>query len=200
MSKATTTRLMTAAEFYDWTQRPENQGKHFELVRGEVVEMSRPGERHCLICGNVGWLLNGYVRQRRRGRVLTNDPGILLQRDPDTVRGPDVVFFDDVRPYDQLNPKFAEGIPTLAVEVLSPTDRIGKVTRRITEYLRAGIRLVWLIDPEACDVTVYQPGKNSEVFEANQELTGGEVLPEFRCRVDDLFFVAGENASDPGTK
>jgi Uma2 family endonuclease len=67
-----------------------------------------------------------------------------------------------------------------------------KVTRRITEYLRAGIRLIWLIDPEARDVTVYQPGKNSEVLEANQELTGGEVLPEFRCRVADIFFVAGE--------
>ena len=153
-------KKLTADEFYDWVLRPENQGRHFELVRGEVVEMSRPGELHGVICGNVGWVLNNYVRQRRRGRVLTNDPGIILEKDPDTVRGPDVAFFDDVRPYDQLNPKWSEGVPVLAIEVLSPNDRIGKVTRRINEFLRAGTRLVWLIDPDARDVTVYRPGQN----------------------------------------
>jgi Uma2 family endonuclease len=187
-------KLMTADEFYDWVLRPENQGRHFELVRGEVVEMSRPGELHGVICGNVAWVLNNYVRQRRRGRVLSNDPGVILEKDPDTVRGPDIAFFDDVRPYDQLNPKWCEGAPVLAVEVLSPNDRIGKVTRRINEFLRAGTRLVWLLDPDARDVTVYRPGQNPQVFEANQELTGEDVLPDFRCPVAEFFFVAGETA------
>ncbi len=191
-SEATATALMTAAEFFDWLHRPENQGKHFELVRGEVVEVSRPGELHCLVCANVTWLLGNYARQRRKGRVLPNDAGILLARDPDTVRGPDVVFFDDVRPYDQLNPKFAEGLPALAVEVLSPNDRIGRVTRRITELLQAGIRLVWVIDPEARDVTVHRQGKDPHVFDATQELTGEDVLPDLRFPVAELFFVAGE--------
>jgi Uma2 family endonuclease len=59
----TTKKLMTADEFSDWILRTENQGKHFELVRGEVVEMSRPGGSHALICGNVAWVLNNYVRQ-----------------------------------------------------------------------------------------------------------------------------------------
>jgi Uma2 family endonuclease len=187
-------KLMTADEFYDWVLRPENQGRHFELVRGEVVEMSRPGELHGVICANVAWVLNNYVRQRRRGRVLSNDPGIILEKDPDTVRGPDVAFFDDTRPYDQLNPKWAEGVPVLAVEVLSPNDRIGKVTRRINEFLRAGTRLVWLVDPDARDVTVYRPGQSPQAFEANQELTGEDVLPDFRCPVAEFFFVAGETA------
>ena len=61
-------------------------------------------------------------------------------------QGPDVVFFDQVRKYDEFNPKFTEGVPPLAVEVLSPTDRIGKVTRRITPFLQSGMRLVWLVD------------------------------------------------------
>jgi Uma2 family endonuclease len=184
-------KLMTADEFYDWVLRPENQGRHFELVRGEVVEMSRPGELHGVVCGNVAWVLGNYVRQRGRGRVLPNDSGVILERDPDTVRGPDVAFFDDVRPYDQLNPKWCEGAPVLAVEVLSPNDRIGKVTQRINEFLRAGTRLVWLLDPDARDVTVYRPGQNPQVFETNQELTGEDVLPDFRCLVADFFFVAG---------
>jgi Uma2 family endonuclease len=139
--------LMTAEQFFDFAQRPENQGKHLELVFGKVVEMSRPGERRRHVCGNVVWVLNSYVRRRRRGRVLANDPGIVLERNPDTVRGPDVVFFDDVKPYDQLNPKFAERIPDLVVEVLSPSDRVGKVTRRIGDYLRDGVKLLWIIDP-----------------------------------------------------
>jgi Uma2 family endonuclease len=190
-STTTASGLMTAEQFYEHVHRPENQGKHLELVRGKVVEMSRPGERHCLVCGNVVWVLNNYVRQRRRGRVLSNDPGILVERDPDTVRGPDVVFFDDVKPDERLNPKFAEGVPTLAVEVLSPNDRVGKVTKRIGEYLRAGARLIWIIDPEARDVAVHRPGA-TEVFEGDQELTGYDVLPDLSCRLSDLFFVAGE--------
>ncbi len=195
MSTGTTTKRMTAAEFFDWVHRPENQGKHLELVRGEVVEMSRPGERHCLVCSNVGWVLNNYVRQQRKGYVLNNDPGLLLERDPDTVRGPDVVFFEGSRPYREMNPKFAEGLPTLAVEVLSPTDRIGKVTRRITQFLHSGIRLVWLIDPEACDVTVFRPGKDPYVVEQHQELTGDEILSGFRCPVAEFFFSAEPEGS-----
>jgi Uma2 family endonuclease len=183
--------LFDAEAFLDYAHRPENQGKHLELVRGQVVEMSRPGERHCLVCGNVVWVLNNYIRLRRRGRVLSNDPGILVERDPDTVRGPDVALFDDVKPYDQLNPKFAEGMPTLVVEVLSPNDRVGKVTRRIGEYLRAGVRLVWVIDPEERDVAVHRPGQPSEVFDGDQVLVGYDVLPELACALSDLFFVAG---------
>jgi Uma2 family endonuclease len=189
-------KLMTADEFYHWVLRPENHDRRFELVRGEVVEMSLPGELHGVVCANVTAILHNYMRQRRRGRVLCNDPGVILEKDPDTVRGPDVAFFDDGRAYDQLNPKWMEGVPVLAVEVLSPNDRIGKVTRRINEFLRAGTRLVWLLDPDACDVTVYRSGQNNQVFEDNQELTGEDVLPDFRCPVADFFFVAG-GAAEP---
>jgi len=192
MTASIVTGQMTAGQFFDFVHRPENQGRHLELVRGEVTEMSRPGELHDLVCGNVAWALNNYVRQRKQGRVLANDPGIIVERDPDTVRGPDVVLFDDHKAYDQLNPKFAEGTPALVVEVLSPNDRVGKVTRRIGEYLKAGIPLVWIVDPEARDVTVHRTGVPSEVLEGDQELTGYDLLPGLRCRLADLFFVPGE--------
>lgn len=194
MSTKTTTKLMTAEQFFEWAERPENREKSYELQRGEVVEMPSPSERHCLVCSNVGYILNGYVRQRRQGYVLTNDAGIVLERDPDTVRGPDVVLFTTNRRYDEMNPKFAEGIPALAVEVLSPSDRIGKMTRRIAQFLKSGIRLVWLIDPEARDVTVYRPNQDDYVADERQELTGDDVLPEFCCRVADFFFTPGDPA------
>lgn len=182
---------MTAAEFYDWANHPDNAPKSYELVRGEVVEMTRPGARHGLVCVNAASLFHGFARQRQRGYVLSNDAGILLERDPDTVRGPDIAFFDEIVKYEDLNPKFSEEVPTLALEVLSPNDRIGKVTRRINEFLNAGIKLVWLIDPEARDVTVYRKDRNEMVFEENQEITGEDVLPDLRIRVAEFFFVPG---------
>jgi Uma2 family endonuclease len=192
MTTQTVTQRLTAEQFFDWLQRPENRNRLFELDRGEVVEMPRPGERHCRICGNVGFVLSLFARQRRRGYALSNDPGIIVERDPDTVRGPDLVFFDDVRTYADMNPKFAEGTPTLAVEVLSPTDRIGKVTRRINQLLKSGIRLVWLIDPEARDVTVYHSDRDPYSRTESEELTGDDVLPDFRCRVADFFYSTGD--------
>lgn len=189
---STATKLLTADEFADWVLRPENRGRCFELVRGEVVEMSLAGERHCVICGNVAWVLNNFVRQRRKGRVIANDTGIVTERDPDTVRGPDVVFFNESRAYDQLNPKWPEGVPILAVEVLSPNDRIGKITRRVNELLQSGIRLIWLIDPETREVTVYRKDHNEFVVDGGQELTGEDVLPDLRCQVADFFYAPAE--------
>jgi len=192
MSTEATTNLMTADQFAEWVSRPENRGRIFELNRGEVVEMSRPGEVHSVVCANIVWALSNYVRQRRRGRVLSNDPGLILERDPDTVRGPDVVLFDTARTYDELHPKWVEEVPALAVEVWSPNDRIGKMTRRTALFLKAGIRLVWLVDPEARDVTVHRKGADPYVVEEDQELTGEDVLPDLRVGVADFFFLPAE--------
>jgi Uma2 family endonuclease len=183
-----TTRLMTAEEFFEWCSRPENRDRHFELEGGKVVEMSRPGEQHGVTCGNAAWVLNTYIRQRRRGYLCANDTGIIWDRDPDTVRGPDLAFYAASRLFNELNPKYSEEVPQLTVEVLSPNDRMGKVNRRIGQFLKWGVVLVWLLDPEEHTVTVYRPDRAPEVLEADQELTGDGVLPEFRVRVTEFFF------------
>ncbi len=187
----TTAKLMTAEEFFEWVQRPENEANHFELVQGKVVEVSRPGERPGFVCASVIFALTLYCRQRRQGYVLANDPGVILERDPDTVRGPDVVYFEKSKSYAEMNPRWIEDAPTLAVEVLSPNDRLRKVLARAQEFLQSGIRMVWLVDPEACDVTVLRAEGKPQGFEKDQELTCEDVLPGFRCRVSELFFVHG---------
>jgi Uma2 family endonuclease len=186
------TKPMTAEEFFEWANRPENRDRHFELERGEVVEVSRPGLPHGVVCSNVDWVLNGFARQRRRGYSCSNDAGVILERDPDTVRGPDLAFYDQEHRYDELTPKFSEQLPKLAVEVLSPNDRWGKVMRRITHFLNRGIPLVWLVDPEDRSVAVYRPGQLPQVLDENEELTGDDILPDLRCRIADFFFVPGE--------
>jgi Uma2 family endonuclease len=182
---------MTAEEFFDWVHRPENMDRVFELEAGEVVEMSRPGGRHGVVCGNAGRILGNFTFQRRKGFVCSNDTGIVLARAPDTVRGPDIALYEETLTLDEVNPRFLENPPTLAVEVLSPNDRWGKVTRRVQEFLRRGVRLVWLLDPDAKDVTVYRAGRDACVVGEDEELTGEDVLPDLRCRVADFFAMPG---------
>lgn len=186
------TLLMTAAEFFEWIQRPENRDKECELVRGEILEMTLPGKRHGLVCANVVVILYLYVRQRGKGYVCSNDTGVIVERDPDTVRGPDVMLFEDAKSYAEVERKFGEQPPLLAVEVLSPSDSAGKMMRRIFDQLRFGTPLVWLLDPEACNITVYRPGKEPYLVEQSQELTGNDVLPDFRCRAAEFFELPGK--------
>jgi Uma2 family endonuclease len=183
------TQPITADEFYEWCHRPENRDRHFELEHGKVVEMSRPGERHGVVCHNVNYLLGAYLRQRRKGRVCANDTGLVLERNPDTVRGPDVFLYDQSQPYDQLQSKYSEEVPQLAVEVLSPTDNWGKVLRRVTEFLQRGIAVVWVIDPENRSATVLLPNQLPQVLEENDEITGAPAFPDLCFRVAELFFV-----------
>lgn len=197
MSTVTTHERMNAEQFFAWCQRPENRDRHFELERGEVVEVSLPGERHGFVCLNVGAILQNFAFQRRKGYACSNDTGLVLERDPDTVRGPDLVFYDQVKRYDGLNPGYSKQPPTLAIEVLSPNDKWGKVTRRLTQFLEKGVLVVWLVDPEGRSVTVYRPNQFPQVFEGNDELLGDPDLPGFRCRVADFFYLPGEEEA-PG--
>jgi len=186
------TRPMTADEFWDWATRPENQDKHFELEDGRVVEVPPPGELHGVICAWIASLLWGYVRQRKRGYVCSNDTGLLVRRDPDTVSGPDILLFDESRPLEQMSHRYTDRLPLLIVEVLSPNDRIGRVTRRITRFLRRGVPMVWLVDPDARDVTVYRPDQDPVLFEGDAELLVGDVLAGFQGRLTDLFTLPGQ--------
>jgi Uma2 family endonuclease len=200
MSDVTTaTPLMTAEEFCDWVHRPENADRWFELVRGKVIELPAPTKPHGVVCGNVAWLLGNYTFQQGQGYVASNDSGVILERDPDTVRGPDVAVYEDASTFAELHPKYGEVPPRLAVEVLSPNDRADRVSRKITDYLGNGVALVWLIDPEARTVTVYRPTTGPRLLEENQELTGEDVLPGFRCQVAEFFRLPGEQPP-PKTK
>ncbi len=188
----TPAKFLNADEFFEFVHRPENRDRYFELERGVIIEMPPPMMPHGVVCGNIGWLLNSFVHQRKHGFVCTNDTGVILQTDPDTVRGIEVSLYEGPLTYSELPRKYSTRLPLLAVEVLSPDDRPGKTTRRVSEFLRRGIALVWIVDPEAQDVTVHRPGREPYVVSGDEELTGDDVLPDFKCRVSDLFRLPGE--------
>ena len=186
------TKPMTAEEFYEWSDRPENEDKLFELERGEIIELSRAGRRHGLVCANVAGILGNFASRRKHGYVCSNHTPVVVERNPDSVRGPDVLYFDDAKKFEDVDEKYGETPPLLAVEVLSPNDTVGKMNRRIREQLLFGARVVWLLDPEARNVTVYRLGQDYGVVEEAEELDGGDVLPDFRCKVAEFFNLPGQ--------
>jgi Uma2 family endonuclease len=185
------TAPMTADEFWEFVHRPENAGRRWELENGEVREMPSPGLRHGVVCASLAHRLWNYVTGLGRGYVSSNDAGLIVRRDPDTVRGPDLMVFLEPRSFEDISPKFAEDVPALVVEVLAPSDQPTKLSRRIDQYRKRGVRLVWVVDPEERTVTVYKPGEFPTFLEEADELTGNSVLSEFRCTMADLFRLPG---------
>ena len=147
--------LMTVDEFYDFVNRPENQARSFELVRGEVIEVSRPNRVHGRICVNAAYLLEQYARKKRKGYVVSNNSGVILDRNPDTVRGPDIAYYEDAQDFEDLPEKWGETVPRLVVEVLSPNDGAKYIIDKIGDYFSSGVEIVWVIDPDEMKVAVY---------------------------------------------
>ncbi len=176
-----TKTLLTAEEFAKTGPETDRD----ELVQGELVPMPPPADRHGIVCGNTVFLLKGYTKHLGRGTVMCNDSGIITRRNPDTVRGVDVAVF--LSPGWQGPEGYTSDPPDLAVEIRSPSQSWTEVLDKVTEYLRMGVRLVWIIDPPRQRVTVFYPDREPQTFAPENELDGGEVLPGFRCRVAELF-------------
>jgi len=185
-------KRMTAEEFYDFVHLPKNRDRHFELDEGEVVVESRPGDRHGAVCSNANGLLWMYTRQKKKGYVTTNDTGIVLERDPDTVRGADVALYGEKVKFKELEIKCTDRLPKLIVEVLSPNDRQGKMQKRINKFLAKGVAMAWLIDPDAETLTIFLPNKQPIVLESHEDVQGLKLLPDFHCKVSEFFVMAGE--------
>jgi Uma2 family endonuclease len=186
---------MTADEFFDFVHRPENQNRVLELVRGEVIELSQPTRVHGRICINVAYPLERYARKIKKGYVTCNDSGVVLKRD--TVRGADVAYYDDVQSFEELPEKWGDTVPKLAVEVISPNDRADYINCKITDYLKSGVDLVWVVDPEARTVTIYSRHEGPVQLTEKDTITGGDVLPGFRCKVAEFFVMPEETKATP---
>lgn len=194
MTTVTSAPSKTAEDFHDFVHRPENRDKWFELVRGEVIELPPPTRIHGSVCANVARVLGNYTFARRKGYVTTNDSGVILERDPDTVRGPDVALYEDAAKFDELHPKYGEVPPRLAIEVLSPNDRATQVTAKIIDYLNNGVDLVWLINPEDRNLTVWKRDRTPQRIDHGGEVTGEDVLPGLQCKVADFFWLPEESS------
>ena len=177
--------LFTAEEF---RLLPDN-GEPIELVHGRIVPMNMPAPRHGEICAQTVFLLRLYLEQHQRGRVVSNDSGVVTERNPDTVRGADVSFYSyDKVPRGPLPEGYLPVVPDLIFEVRSPGDSWKEILAKVVEYLNAGVQVVCVFDPNTQTAHVYYANKPIGVFQADEDLVLPEVLgDDFRVPVHRFF-------------
>jgi Uma2 family endonuclease len=160
-----------------------------ELVRGQIKVMNQLYPSHGQICATVTTLLWNFVHQRQLGWVVGNDSGVITERQPDTVRGPDVAYFSYERVPPGRLPRrgYLDVAPELAVEVKSVFDRWSEINEKIAEYLKAGVLAVCVVDPDTDSVHAHYPDKAPRIFKSDEELVLPEVLPDFRVTVREFF-------------
>lgn len=177
-------KLLTADEFLQLCQRHLVKG---ELVKGVVKETVSANGEHSEIAAAVALAFGSHVRPRRLGRVSTSDGGVLLERNPDTVREPDVAYFSaETLPLDVKVRGYYEVVPDLVVEIVSPNDRPQEIADKVAMWLSHGVRLVWAVYPTARTVAAHPQDGPAIIYTEDDELDGGAVLPEFTCRVRDI--------------
>ncbi len=178
-------KLLTWQEFARLPDPPD--GSKQELVKGVIVTMPSPRFRHGLRQGRAYKILDGFVEPRKLGRVVV-ETGVITERDPDSVRGPDVSYWSAERlPLDFEPELYPEVAADLVVEVLSPDDTPKKILEKIKEYFAARVRMVWLSDPKRRTITVYRSLRKKTVYKEGDDVSGEEVLPSFSCPVAEFF-------------
>ncbi|HEY8691276.1 MAG TPA: Uma2 family endonuclease [Chloroflexota bacterium] len=176
--------LLTAEEFAECN--PED-GKLYELVRGELVEMSNPTPRHGAVLAEAVYLLMGWAKPTKAGLVTCGDPGFILERAPDTVRGPDVAFVRKERAADAYAARpWPEFGPDFVIEVRSPSNSWREMQEKIAMFFAAGTLLALVLEPDKF-AEVHRPGQEPVRLELNDTFSAEDVLPGFECKVAGFF-------------
>lgn len=160
--------------------------KRTELVHGMLVVREPAGFRHGVVSAALARLLANHVAAHRLGVVLAAETGFQLERDPDTVRAPDVAFVRRDRIPDPAPLGFAALAPDLVVEVMSPDDRPGETLAKVGQWLTAGSLLVWVVDPVRRLARVYRANGSESVLGESESLDGEDVVAGFSCRLGEI--------------
>jgi Uma2 family endonuclease len=181
---STTSALMTADELF----LMKDDGFRYELVKGELVRMPLHVSEHGATVVNIGIPLGHFVKANKLGVVFGAETGFKIATDPDTVRAPDLAFVHRDRiPEGGLPKAFWVGAPDLAVEVISPGDTYTEVEEKVSEWLDAGARMVIVANPRNRTLKVYRSHTDVIVLTVSDELTCGDIIPGFACKVSEFF-------------
>jgi len=173
-----------------------DEGKGFELVKGELMELNLSA-RSSRIGGQIYRQLENYSRSQSPGWAFPPETGFRCFRtDPDRVRKPDAAFIALQRftrdEYEEEG--FIEVVPDLVAEVISPDDNAEEVEIKIEAWLEAGVKVLWEVYPATCSIRAYRPDNTITLFRITDTLSASDLLPGFACPVADLFKLPGEPA------
>ena len=178
------TRLLTADDLL----RLHDEGVRGELIRGVLSETLPAGHAHGRIVMKLGFELMSFVEPRQLGTLVGSDAGVWLERDPDTVREPDLAYTSAEKiPLDAWIDGYAEVAPDLVVEVASPSDSRREVNDKALMWLSYGVRLVWVVHPDTRTVDIHREGRTVSTLAGDDDLDGMDVLPGFTCPVRAVF-------------
>ncbi len=184
MAVAMEKRTYTIDDLWELSHR---SGKRLELVRGEIREMAPAGDEHGYVAGQLLVIVSQFVKQHRLGYTFAAETGFVLAQEPATVRAPDFAFVSRERAPEGWCRQFARYIPDLVAEVVSPGDTFVDVMEKVDDWLNAGVKMVWVVNPAQQTVHVYRSGQPVRVLNAQDMLTGEDVLPGFECKVAEIF-------------
>ena len=178
------TKLLTADDLL----RLDSEGVDGDLIRGVLRRTTKLGSmRRGVAITNLGVELYRFAKSRGLGRTLMGRPGILLERDPDTVLGAHVAHFSAGRLPRERNPGYPEVVPDLVVDMHSPRDDFQGLGDKARMWMSFGVRLVWVGYPDSRSIEVYRADGSVETLGIGDALDGWEVLPGFSCAVERLF-------------
>jgi Uma2 family endonuclease len=173
---------LTTKEFLAFCERPENSGRIFELIEGEVEKM--PSFTPSQLAARILTFIGMYLLQQRIGYVTGADGGYIMPNGD--VLNPDVGYISKER-LPEKPAREAPVPPDLAVEVKTPTYFRRAMWRKAEKYLEAGTRLVWLVFPDERAVEVYIPDQDVQTLGLDEVLDADDILPGFKLAVKDIF-------------
>ena len=180
----TETRLLTADDLL----RLYSEGVRGELIRGVLCKTMPTGREHGRVAIKLAVALGNFVSPRKLGTLVGFRSGVWLERDPDTVREPDIAFTSvDRLPLGEDVMGYAEVVPELVVEIASPSDSRREVNDKARMWLSHGVRLVWVVHPDTRTVDVHRPDLAVTTLGEDDALDGLDVLPGFSCVVSTVF-------------
>ncbi len=171
-------------------------GKDYEIVDGQLVEEPPLGAHELWIASFIARVYSRFDQDDQIGQMIV-EMIFDLQSNPRLRRRPDVAFVSAQRwPIDKPAPSEAawDIVPDLAVEIISPTDLINDLMKKIEEYFAAGVRLVWVVYPKYRKIYVYKSLTSIIVLDQNGTLDGGEIIPGFAIQVDKIFKTEGNDS------
>lgn len=174
----TVTSLTTADELFDLS----NDAFRYELVRGELRRMSPSGIAHGRVAARIVGSLINHLELDPVGEAYTAEVGFKIARNPDTVLAPDVAFVRKDRVVD--TPKFYDGAPDVAFEVVSPNDSDAEVEEKAADWLRGGALAVVVVDPASKSVRIHRSTGTMSVADA---IAIDDVIPGWRLPLAKLF-------------
>jgi len=175
--------LMTAEELL-YVTLPDKQT---ELVRGNLIVREPTGYQHGLVALKIARLIANHAHDHNLGVAVAAETGFQLFSKPDTVRAADAAFISRDRAPDPPPIGYLALAPDLAVEVVSPNDRAGEVQGKVSDWLTAGSRLVWVIDPVRRRAVVYRADGSVALLSEHDVLEGADVLAGFGCPLTELW-------------